>query len=109
MVYGTVVAYGVPVPGKPGSHFGGSTAVAPLIGQKAYIALTAFVLNVAVVVALTLLFRALKVPAGRDATVDHDYVADAGEADVRDLPEVIDMTEPAPSGAPSERPTSRGR
>jgi SSS family solute:Na+ symporter len=113
MAYGTVVAYGVPVPGRPGSHFGGPTAVVPVLGQKAYIALTAFVLNVAVVVALTVLFRALRVPAGTDRTVDDDYVADAGEADVRDLPEVIDVTEaPADTERASparETPTSPGR
>jgi SSS family solute:Na+ symporter len=108
MVYGTVVAYGVPVPGKPGSHFGGPTATAPFIGQKAYIALTAFVLNVAVVVVLTVGFRALRVPEGNDGTALDDYVADAGEADVRDLPALVDVTEEA--GRPrSGAPTSRER
>jgi SSS family solute:Na+ symporter len=109
MAYGTWIAYGVPVPGKPGSHFGGPTAVAPILGQKAYIALTAFVVNVVVVVGLTVLFRALRVPDGNDQTVVEDYVADAGEADVRDLPEVVDLTaeeEPSPA---SGTPTSRGR
>jgi SSS family solute:Na+ symporter len=109
MAYGTCIAYGVPVPGKPGSHFGGPTAVAPILGQKAYIALTAFVVNVVVVVGLTVLFRALRVPDGNDQTVVEDYVADAGEADVRDLPEVVDLTaeeEPSPA---SGTPTSRGR
>jgi SSS family solute:Na+ symporter len=108
MAYGTVVAYGVPVPGKPGSHFGGPTATAPLIGQKAYIALTAFVLNVLVVVGLTVLFRALRVPEGTDATAVDDYVADAGETDVRDIRGLVDVTEG--TGEPAaEAPTSRGR
>ena len=93
MAYGTVVAYHVPVPGKPGSHFGGSTATAPIIGQKAYIALTALVLNVAVVVVLTIVFRAARVPEGTDGTVADDYLADAGEADVRDLPGLVDVRE----------------
>jgi SSS family solute:Na+ symporter len=108
MAYGTWIAYGVPVPGKPGSHFGGPTAVAPILNQKAYIALTAFVVNVVVVVVLTAAFRALRVPAGSDQTADEDFVADAGEADVRDLPEVVDLTaeERSPTSAV---PTSRGR
>jgi len=108
MTYGTWIAYGVPVPGKPGSHFGGPTAVAPILGQKAYIALTAFVVNVVVVVGLTAAFRALRVPAGNDQTVGDDYVADAGEADVRDLPEVVDVTE-TPADAAREASTSPGR
>jgi len=108
MAYGTVVAYHVPVPGKPGSHFGGPTATAPFIGQKAYIALTAFALNVVIVVVLTVAFRALRLPEGRDATVVDDYVADAGEADVRDLPGLVDVAggQPAPA---SGSPTSPGR
>ena len=108
MAYGTVVAYGVPVPGRPGSHFGGPTAVAPVLGQKAYIALTAFVVNVIVVVVLTAAFRALRVPAGTDRTAADDYVADAGDADVRDLPEVVDLTEAERSPA-SGAPTSPRR
>jgi SSS family solute:Na+ symporter len=108
MAYGTVVAYHVPVPGKPGSHFGGPTATAPILGQKAYIALTAFALNVLIVVGLTALLRALRVPAGTDGTVDDDYVADAGEPDVRDLPGLVDVTEEATAPAPGS-PTSPGR
>jgi solute:Na+ symporter, SSS family len=108
MAYGTVVAYHVPVPGKPGSHFGGPTATAPFIGQKAYIALTAFALNVAVVVVLTVVFRAMRVPAGTDGTVVDDYLADAGEPDVRELPGLVDVAEGAPAPT-SGSPTSPGR
>jgi solute:Na+ symporter, SSS family len=112
MAYGTVVAYGVAVPGRPGSHFGGATATVPVLGQKAYIALTAFVLNIAVVAVLTVVFRATGVPAGNDRTADDDYLVDAGEADVRDLPEVIDVTDRPDRAAPSPAPettTSPGR
>jgi SSS family solute:Na+ symporter len=110
MIYGTRVAYGVPVPGKPHSHFGGPTAMVGLVHSKVYIALTAFVLNVVVVVVLTAVFRALKVPAGTDGTVVDDYVADAGDARVRDLPGLVD--EGVAPGAPapgSEAPTSPNR
>ena len=110
MIYGTRVAYGVPVPGKPHSHFGGPTAMVGLVHSKVYIALTAFAINVIVVVVLTAVFRALKMPAGTDATVVDDYVADAGEADVRELPGLVDLTEPAPAPAPAPgMPTSPGR
>jgi len=111
MIYGTRVAYGVPVPGKPHSHFGGPTAMVGLVHSKVYIALTAFVLNVLVGVVLTVAFRALKVPAGTDGTVVEDYVADAGEADVRDLPGLVEdagVGSPAPASAP-EAPTSPNR
>jgi len=111
MIYGTRVAYGVPVPGKPHSHFGGPTAMVGLVHSKVYIALTAFVLNVLVGLVLTLAFRALKVPAGTDGTVVDDYIADAGEADVRDLPSLVEDAaagSPARASAP-EAPTSPNR
>ena len=76
MVYGTIEAYRVINPAT-GKHFGGSLADIPVLGDLGYIALTAFVLNVAVLVVLTLLFRALRVPEGNDGTVVEDYVADA--------------------------------
>ena len=76
MVFGTIAAYRVPTPGTPGSHFGGSTATVPLIGHTVYIAVTAFVINLAVTVVLTLIFRALRLPAGTDETQPEHYVAD---------------------------------
>jgi SSS family solute:Na+ symporter len=74
MVYGTVAAYGVSVPGEPGTHFGGSTA--PILGHTVYIALTALVLNLIVTIVLTAIFRAARVPAGQDETVAADYAED---------------------------------
>src|ERR1051325_1293601 len=44
MIYGTVTAYNV-VNAVTGSHFAGSVAMIPVIGQLGYIALTAFALN----------------------------------------------------------------
>jgi SSS family solute:Na+ symporter len=111
MIYGTKVAYGVPVPGKPNSHFGGPTAMVGLVHSKVYIALTAFVLNIVVVIVLTAVFRAVKLPAGTDATVVDDYQADAGDVRVQELPELLDLAE-APATAAGEeagRPTSPGR
>ncbi|MHB1877042.1 MAG: monocarboxylate uptake permease MctP [Streptosporangiaceae bacterium] len=74
MAYGTVAAYGVAVPGEPGSHFGGSTA--PILGHTVYIALTALVLNLIVTIVLTAILRAARVPAGTDETVAADYTED---------------------------------
>ena len=88
----SAAAYAVPVPGKPGSHFGGPTAIVPLLGQKGYIALTAFVLNVAVAAGLTLALRALHAPAGEDRTNPDDYTVNAGDAEVVDIPDLVDLT-----------------
>lgn len=78
MAYGTVKAYQVlnPVTGK---HFGGSLAEIPGLGDMGYIALTAFVLNVAVAVVLTLLLGVGKVANGTDQTGAGDYFADHGD------------------------------
>jgi SSS family solute:Na+ symporter len=89
MLYGTVTAYSVvnPVTGK---NFGGAVADIPLLGgQTGYIALSAFALNVLVAVLGTLLLRAARVPSGTDATARGDYLADAGDPRVSDLPEVV--------------------
>jgi SSS family solute:Na+ symporter len=81
MVYGTVAAYNVVKPAPEGGvqHFAGSVAMIPVLAQMGYIALTAFVINVIVAVVLTFVFRALKTPAGVDATIKGDYFADEGD------------------------------
>ncbi len=80
MVWGTIVAYNQPVAGEPGTHFGASTAVVPVLGHTAYIAVTAFVLNLVVAVAATWLFRALKLREGADETRPEQYLADPEDA-----------------------------
>jgi SSS family solute:Na+ symporter len=75
MAYGSYKAYEAATPGKPGSHFGSSAEI-PGIGQMGYIGVTAFVLNLAVAVLLTLLLRALRRPDLPDATVPGDYLTD---------------------------------
>jgi len=91
MVYGTITAYQQKVPnvvtklvdGEPKAtitgerHFGSPLATFPFTETKVYIALTALLLNVLVAVLLTLLFRAMRAPAGADATEPSDYYADA--------------------------------
>jgi SSS family solute:Na+ symporter len=86
MVYGTVKAYQVINPATH-KHFGGSSAQIPFLsGRNGYIALTAFVLNLLIVVLGTLLLRAVRAPAGQDVTEPEDYWADAGDPRVQPLP-----------------------
>jgi SSS family solute:Na+ symporter len=51
-----------------------------LWGHTYYIGLSAIILNIAVSVILTLVFRAARVPAGADETLPHQYTADPVEA-----------------------------
>jgi SSS family solute:Na+ symporter len=83
MVYGTVTAYRQPVAGEPGSHFGASTANVPVLGHTAYIAVTAFLLNLVVALVLTGIFRAFRLPDGTDETRPENYSADPEEAPER--------------------------
>ncbi|TWD74937.1 SSS family solute:Na+ symporter [Kribbella amoyensis] len=94
MVWGTVSAYNVVNPATK-KHFGGSLANIPFTEKQAYIGLTAFVLNLVIVVVLTVLFRALKLPEGKDSTHPTDYTADAGDPGVKDLDELLDEGGPA--------------
>lgn len=91
MAYGTWLAYGVAVPGDPGSHFGGPLVVFPGTETKVYIALIAFLANLLVAVVLTVVLRAAKVDAGVDHTHADDYTADIGDAGVE---EELDPHEP---------------
>ncbi|MFP5283476.1 MAG: sodium:solute symporter, partial [Actinomycetes bacterium] len=91
MAYGTITAYGycTACTTRP---FGNSLAEVPLLGDAGYIGLTAFAINVLVVVAVTAVLRAAKVSNGTDITVQSDYFADVGDPGVRPVPDA----EPAP-------------
>jgi SSS family solute:Na+ symporter len=78
MIFGTVAAYKVATPTT--SHWAGS--VDTVWGHTLYIGLTAIVLNLVVAVVLTLVFKAVKVPAGEDETRAHEYTADPSQAPV---------------------------
>jgi solute:Na+ symporter, SSS family len=80
--YGTWLAYGVPVVGDPGSHFGGPLVSFPGTETKVYIALIAFLVNLLVAIVLTVVFRAMKVDEGVDSTRPDDYTADTGDEGV---------------------------
>jgi solute:Na+ symporter, SSS family len=82
MAYGTIVAYNQPVAGSPGTHFGASTAVVPVLHQTAYIAITAFLINLVVAVVLTVVARLVHLPEGTDETQPAHYTADPKEAPV---------------------------
>ena len=56
------------------SHWAGS--VDTIFGHTIYIGLSAIILNLAVSVVLTLVFRAARVPTGADETLPHQYTAD---------------------------------
>jgi SSS family solute:Na+ symporter len=78
MAYGTVEAWRTPGNGQ--AHFGASTA--PIFGHITYIAIAALILNLGVTTVLTLVFRALRLPAGYDETRRADYTMDPeGPAD----------------------------
>ena len=88
MVFGTISAYQVINPATK-KHFGGSLANIPFTEKQAYIGLTAFVINMVVVIVATVVLRALKVADGKDSTHPTDYLADAGDPGVKDLPDVL--------------------
>jgi SSS family solute:Na+ symporter len=98
MVWGTITAYNVVNPAT-GKHFGGSLAMVPFTDTQAYIGLTAFGINLIVVVVLTLVLRALKVAEGKDFTHKSDYLADAGDPGVKDLDELLDEGGTGPAAA----------
>ncbi|MDX6355670.1 MAG: solute:Na+ symporter, family [Streptomyces sp.] len=74
MAYGTWKAY--EQSSATQSHFGGNSTNIPVIGELGYIGLTAFVLNLAIAIVLTLALRAAKVPEGTDETTPTDYLVD---------------------------------
>jgi SSS family solute:Na+ symporter len=76
MVWGTIEAYRLPSPGKPGTHFGASADTLPVIGHTVYIGLTGLLMNLIIAALLTLLFNALKVPGGTDETQPQQFEAD---------------------------------
>ena len=71
-----------PVAGSPGTHFGASTAVVPVLHQTAYIAITAFLINLVIAVVLTVVARLVHLPEGTDETQPAHYTADPEEAPV---------------------------
>ncbi|MGH3151197.1 MAG: monocarboxylate uptake permease MctP [Streptosporangiaceae bacterium] len=71
-IFGTIAAYKVATPTT--SHWAGSTDLE--FGHTVYIGLSALILNVAIVVILTLVFKAARLPEGTDETLPQQYTAD---------------------------------
>jgi SSS family solute:Na+ symporter len=76
MIYGTIAAYNVSSP--TASHWASSSDI--VFGHTVYIGLTAVVINIAASVVLTLIMKAVRVPAGADETLPHQYTADPADA-----------------------------
>ncbi|MGW6279477.1 monocarboxylate uptake permease MctP [Kribbella sp. NPDC055071] len=89
MLFGTITAYRVVSP-TTHKHFGGNLANIPGTHTPVYIALTAIVINLVIVIVLTAILRALKVSEGKDTTHPSDYTADKGDPGVEELPELLD-------------------
>jgi SSS family solute:Na+ symporter len=71
-IFGTIAAYKVATPTT--SHWAGSTDLE--FGHSVYIGLSALILNVAIVLILTLVFKTARVPEGADETLPQQYTAD---------------------------------
>jgi len=91
MAYGTYTAYLQPSPTDPSvTHWGSPVAPLPFMPDVVgYIALTSLVANLVVAVALSFVFRAMKVAEGVDSTVKEDYHAESGDEGVQELPETV--------------------
>jgi SSS family solute:Na+ symporter len=89
IAYGTAAAYSVVNP-VTHAHFGGPIAPIPFTNIPIYIAIIAFVINALISVVFTLIFRALKVPDGRDRTTRSDYGADEHDPKVVATAETVE-------------------
>jgi solute:Na+ symporter, SSS family len=75
MIFGTIAAYKTSSPTT--SHWAASTDIE--FGHTVYIGLSAFIINLAIAVILTLIFKAARVPQGADETLPQQYTADPAE------------------------------
>ncbi|MGH6653703.1 MAG: monocarboxylate uptake permease MctP [Actinocrinis sp.] len=85
IVYGAVVAW--QQKSATQSHFASQVALVPWTHQKSYIAVSALVVNLVVLVVANFVLRAAKVPAGVDQTAPEDYEYEEVEAAKPPTPE----------------------
>ncbi|HEY0484701.1 MAG TPA: sodium:solute symporter [Mycobacteriales bacterium] len=89
---GLAMLYRIPNPATGHAHFGGSAFKLSQVGLDTgvtmYVGFLALLVNLVVAVLLTVGLRAGGVADGTDATREPDYVADAGDPRVHELPEV---------------------
>ncbi|TCP57344.1 SSS family solute:Na+ symporter [Tamaricihabitans halophyticus] len=92
--WGIAMLYSIPNPATGKEHFGGSALALdqlsifgwrPFAGEETmvYPGFVALVANLLIAVIVTLIVRAMKVPAGQDVTTGSDYHADEGDEDLR--------------------------
>lgn len=93
IAYGTIAAYNVVNPVTK-AHFGGSISAIPGTDIQVYIAVVAFAINLVVAAVLSLVFRAMKVPDGKDITRSSDYGADENDPKVAQLQREHPLAEP---------------
>jgi SSS family solute:Na+ symporter len=93
IVYGTIAAYNVVNPVTK-AHFGGSISAIPGTDIQVYIAVVAFAINLIVAAILSVVFRALKLPAGIDITRSSDYGADENDPKVAEIQRDYPLGEP---------------
>jgi SSS family solute:Na+ symporter len=85
MVYGTVEAYQQSTPTV--AHFASSVAKVPLLGQSAYLGLTALVLNLIIAIVGTVVLRIVHpTSAGVDQTSPEDYLVDRPDDVITEIP-----------------------
>jgi SSS family solute:Na+ symporter len=75
MLFGTIAAYKSASP--TALHWASSSDIE--FGHTIYIGISALVINLVIAVLLSLLFNALRVPAGTDETLPHQYTADPAD------------------------------
>jgi SSS family solute:Na+ symporter len=75
MIWGTIEAWRTP--GGTQKHFG--TSSAPILGHIIYIGFAALIMNLVIAIVLTLIFRAVRLPAGTDETEPSNYTYDPAE------------------------------
>jgi SSS family solute:Na+ symporter len=90
LVSGLLMLYNTPNPVTGKTHFGGAQYVLSHFGfdtkVTVYTGILALLANLVVAVVGTVVLRALRAPAGDDATADDDYLVDTGDEAVRPLP-----------------------
>jgi SSS family solute:Na+ symporter len=118
MVVGLWMLYEIPKTAKNATtgavtvvkaHFGGSSFPLSKIGFDTkwtiYPGLVAVVVNILVVVLVTLVLRAMRVPEGVDGTADTDYTAEREDPTFRSLPDPLsDEPLAGPPGAAGHEP-----
>ena len=92
LIAGMLMLYDTPNPATGKEHFGGAQYALSNFGLDTevtlYTGIIAIALNLTVVVVGSFILRAIGAPTGQDVTRDEDFEVEAGDPDVRPLPEM---------------------